>query len=352
MSSVAPPSSFSLPPPPVQLARTAAGEAVDRLPVGDTERAGARLRRLDRRLRHEHPLARLEGAGLEHALRCLPARHAATAIGEGYSPATDSGPSPLREISIRLRRQGDEEGEDDRHRQGSRRRCAPWSTAGVSSVCAHVPVRSSGCRGGCRGGAATRRSVAIWYPGLRKPSWTPPSQAFSPVWTLLYAQMAYSAARIARSSDPGRRRALALWWLQLGLNAARTGLLRRTPDRRRRGCHRRAPARRRRHRGRKRAHRPSGRAALRGRTWRGRPVPRRSTSRSGGGTVPRRASRRTAWAPGMEDRTLRRGNAWLAVLHAAQAAVILALSTDFSLPVTGAFMEASRECAAEAGPPL
>src|SRR5512146_720674 len=72
------------------------------------------------------------------------------------------------------------------------------------------------------GGAATRRSVATWYPGLRKPSWTPPSQAFGPVWTLLYSQMAYSAHRVARSSDPGRRRALALWWLQLGLNAAWT----------------------------------------------------------------------------------------------------------------------------------
>src|SRR3954453_12394887 len=72
----------------------AARGALDRLPVGDTEGAGARLRRLDRRLHHEHPLARLEGAGLEDALRCLPARHAATAIGEGYYPATDSGPSP------------------------------------------------------------------------------------------------------------------------------------------------------------------------------------------------------------------------------------------------------------------
>ena len=41
----------------------------------------------------------------------------------------------------------------------------------------------------------------------------------------------------------------------------------------------------------------------------------------------------------MDNRALRRGNALLAALHAAQAAVILALSTDFSLPVTGAFME-------------
>jgi hypothetical protein len=38
------------------------------------------------------------------------------------------------------------------------------------------------------------------------------------------------------------------------------------------------------------------------------------------------------------DSRLRRGNLALAVLHAAQAAVILALSTDFALPVTGAFM--------------
>jgi len=72
------------------------------------------------------------------------------------------------------------------------------------------------------GGAATRRSVATWYPALDKPSWTPPSQAFGPVWILLYAQMAYSAHRVARSSDPGRRRALTLWWVQLGLNAAWT----------------------------------------------------------------------------------------------------------------------------------
>lgn len=72
------------------------------------------------------------------------------------------------------------------------------------------------------GGVATRRSVATWYPALRKPNWTPPSRAFGPVWTVLYAQMAYSAHRVARSPEPGRRRALALWWLQLGLNAAWT----------------------------------------------------------------------------------------------------------------------------------
>src|SRR5437763_10264827 len=72
------------------------------------------------------------------------------------------------------------------------------------------------------GGAATGRAVTTWYPSLRKPSWTPPSRMFGPVWTVLYAQMAYSAHRIDQSSDPRRQRALALWWLQMGLNAAWT----------------------------------------------------------------------------------------------------------------------------------
>jgi benzodiazapine receptor len=70
------------------------------------------------------------------------------------------------------------------------------------------------------GGAATQRSVDAWYRGLDKPSWTPPSAAFGPVWTLLYAQMAYSAARVARTEHPGREVALRLWWGQLALNAA------------------------------------------------------------------------------------------------------------------------------------
>jgi tryptophan-rich sensory protein len=72
------------------------------------------------------------------------------------------------------------------------------------------------------GRASTRRSVSTWYPELRKPGWTPPSWVFGPAWTLLYAQIAYSARRVARSSEPERQRALSLWWLQLGLNAAWT----------------------------------------------------------------------------------------------------------------------------------
>jgi tryptophan-rich sensory protein len=71
------------------------------------------------------------------------------------------------------------------------------------------------------GGAATRRSVrSPWYRLLSKPRWQPPSAAFGPVWTALYALMAGSAYRVWRSDSPARRRALALWGAQLALNAA------------------------------------------------------------------------------------------------------------------------------------
>ena len=52
------------------------GDAINRPPVGDTERTSTRTGRLDRGLRHEHPLARFETTGLEHALKRLPAGHA------------------------------------------------------------------------------------------------------------------------------------------------------------------------------------------------------------------------------------------------------------------------------------
>jgi len=108
-----------------------------------------------------------------------------------------------------------------RHRSRSDARCS--RSARKYRRCVRVfPYAAAVAVAAAGGGTATRRSVSTWYLGLRKPNWTPPSQVFAPVWTVLYAQMAYSATRVARSSDPGRRRALALWWLQLGLNAAWT----------------------------------------------------------------------------------------------------------------------------------
>lgn len=72
------------------------------------------------------------------------------------------------------------------------------------------------------GSLATRPSIPTWYATLEKPFFTPPNWLFAPVWTLLYAMMAYAAYRVLRlpADTPGRRRALAVFYGQLFLNAA------------------------------------------------------------------------------------------------------------------------------------
>lgn len=64
-----------------------------------------------------------------------------------------------------------------------------------------------------------------WYAALAKPAWNPPSWIFGPVWTLLYVLMAVAAWLVWRAgAGPQRRRALALYGVQLALNAAWTPL--------------------------------------------------------------------------------------------------------------------------------
>jgi tryptophan-rich sensory protein len=71
------------------------------------------------------------------------------------------------------------------------------------------------------GGRATRSRVRRpWYRLLSKPAAQPPSWAFGPVWTALYASIAYSGYRVWRSRAPGRGRALGWWAAQLALNAS------------------------------------------------------------------------------------------------------------------------------------
>jgi tryptophan-rich sensory protein len=71
------------------------------------------------------------------------------------------------------------------------------------------------------GGLATARGVVEWYPTIAKPSWTPPSWIFGPVWTALYAAMGVAAWLVWRAAGNFRsaRRELALWGIQLTLNA-------------------------------------------------------------------------------------------------------------------------------------
>lgn len=74
---------------------------------------------------------------------------------------------------------------------------------------------------GALGALVTKQGTQRWYRRLRKPPFQPPSAAFGPVWTVLYGLMAVSAWRVwKRPAGPARSRALGLWGLQLGFNAA------------------------------------------------------------------------------------------------------------------------------------
>src|SRR5438128_12281702 len=74
---------------------------------------------------------------------------------------------------------------------------------------------------GALGAAVTDHGTQLWYRRLRKPPFQPPSAVFGPVWTGLYALIALSGWRVwNRPAGPARSRALGLWALQLGFNAA------------------------------------------------------------------------------------------------------------------------------------
>lgn len=90
---------------------------------------------------------------------------------------------------------------------------SPWSSAGV----AILPVVAASLLGQW----ATYPNIAGWYAGLTKPAFNPPNWIFAPVWTALYILMAYAAWRILKlpADRPGRSPALALFFLQLALNA-------------------------------------------------------------------------------------------------------------------------------------
>ena len=71
----------------------------------------------------------------------------------------------------------------------------------------------------------TSSSVNTWYAGLRKPSFTPPSWIFAPVWSTLYLLMALSAWLVWKAAGwSGALVALSLFFAQLALNLAWSGL--------------------------------------------------------------------------------------------------------------------------------
>jgi tryptophan-rich sensory protein len=60
-----------------------------------------------------------------------------------------------------------------------------------------------------------------WYEGLDR-SFTPPDAVFAPVWTTLYVLMGVAAWLVWRTRHPERRAALAVFFVQLAINAAWT----------------------------------------------------------------------------------------------------------------------------------
>lgn len=71
------------------------------------------------------------------------------------------------------------------------------------------------------GGAwLTSQGVDGWYSALHKPPFNPPNSIFGPVWTLLYAMMAFAAWRIYTRPVPSDKKKdlLTVYLMQLALN--------------------------------------------------------------------------------------------------------------------------------------
>ena len=72
--------------------------------------------------------------------------------------------------------------------------------------------------------AATVGSIASiraaeFYQELSRPTWAPPATVFGPVWTFLYCCMAIASWLVWRESSAHKSTALALYLVQLALNA-------------------------------------------------------------------------------------------------------------------------------------
>lgn len=71
------------------------------------------------------------------------------------------------------------------------------------------------------GALATNGATQGWYQRLKKPPFQPPRGVFGPVWTVLYGLIAVSGWRVWNGpAGVARSRALSLWAVQLGFNAA------------------------------------------------------------------------------------------------------------------------------------
>ena len=68
-------------------------------------------------------------------------------------------------------------------------------------------------------GAIASVDAGSFYAQLLRPTWAPPGWVFGPVWTLLYGLMGIAAWLVWRRGGPRARPVLALFLVQLAVNA-------------------------------------------------------------------------------------------------------------------------------------
>ena len=73
---------------------------------------------------------------------------------------------------------------------------------------------------GVIGSVFTMPAIPGWYASLNKPSFSPPSWLFGPVWTILYLLMGISAYLVWKNGlqAPNVKSALSIFGVQLALN--------------------------------------------------------------------------------------------------------------------------------------
>ena len=83
-----------------------------------------------------------------------------------------------------------------------------------------VSILASLAAGGI-GSLFTFRAIPTWYAKLKKPRFTPPNRAFSPVWTTLYILMGISVFLVWQKglTTSSTLVAFVLFWIQLAVNA-------------------------------------------------------------------------------------------------------------------------------------
>jgi translocator protein len=100
---------------------------------------------------------------------------------------------------------------------------APSTLADIAKLAAAILICQAAA---LLGGLAIGDSVRTWYPGIAKPSWTPPGAVIGAIWTVLFTLMGVSLWLLWRAGParPDVRLALVAfavqWVLNVGWNVA------------------------------------------------------------------------------------------------------------------------------------